>query len=115
MSSPSISVVNCVEAVERRLARAPIVVLRPSTRQTSWIHCSGAPWLQSSTSSASGQRVLRSLDLRSVSTSSPTAIRKGLMALDIRLSFPSGGDAEQPRRGAAEDRDSLRHRSIPAC
>src|SRR5215212_4546091 len=46
----------------------------------SLIHCSGAPWLQSSTSSASGQRVLRSRDLRSSSTASPTEMEKGLIS-----------------------------------
>src|SRR5215475_2825237 len=47
----------------------------------SLIHCSGAPWLQSSTSSASGQRVLRSRDFRSSRTASGTAMRNGLTAL----------------------------------
>src|ERR1700754_1751613 len=44
-------------------------------------HFSGAPWLQSSTSSASGQRVLRSRDFRSAKTASSTAMRNGLTAL----------------------------------
>src|SRR4029453_14524964 len=47
----------------------------------SLIHFSGAPWLQSSTSSASGQRVLRSRDFRSLRTASGTAMRNGLTVL----------------------------------
>src|SRR5262245_16534454 len=47
----------------------------------SLIHFSGAPWLQSSTSSASGQRVLRSRDFRSLRTASGTAMQNGVTAL----------------------------------
>src|SRR6266702_7668916 len=53
----------------------------------SWIHCNGAPWLQSETSSASGQRVLRNLDLRSSSTSSLTEMRKGVIEVVMGISF----------------------------
>src|ERR1700710_2115306 len=50
------------------------------------IHFKGAPWLQSSTSSASGQRVLRNRDFKSSSTSSSTEMRKGFISL-MDISF----------------------------
>src|SRR5216684_2354217 len=74
--SPSSSVVNW----EKRLSLASRRRQSYSSAQywqISWIHLSGAPWLKSLTSSASGQRVLRSLAFRSASTASVTVMRDG--------------------------------------
>ena len=65
MPSPSISVVNCAKRLSSASRRRQSYS-SAQYRQTSLIHCSGAPWLQSSTSSASGQRRLRNLRLQIV-------------------------------------------------
>ena len=74
MSSPSISVVNWLEAIEQRLAAAPIISLRPIAADVPdpAERDALAPVVDQF---GLGPASLRNLDLKSSRTSSPTEMR----------------------------------------
>ena len=77
------------KAIEQRFACAPVVVVGPVAADLLRSMPAARPGSSRRPARASGQRVRRSLDFRSSSTSSPTAMRKGFTS-DAHATTPRG-------------------------